>query len=95
MGKEKRERAPQGVMLPYLRDWRLYKLMSMRSLSDASGVSTNTINAIENQQSYARFHTLGKLARGLGLTPEELTYQQPPVVPGQKQREEDEGRAVA
>jgi transcriptional regulator with XRE-family HTH domain len=90
--KKDRQRAPMGVQLPQLRAWRLYKLMSMRALSEASGVSPNTINNVETQQGYARFETVGKLARGLGITPEALVYEQPPATPGS---EEKEGRAVA
>lgn len=80
-------RRTRGVQLPHLRAWRLFKLMSMRDLSERSGVSTNTINALENQQGYARFQTLGKLADALSITPEQLAHQQPPVT--------EDGRAVA
>jgi transcriptional regulator with XRE-family HTH domain len=91
MKRKDRQRAPMGVQLPQLRAWRLYKLMSMRALSEASGVSTNTINNVETQQGYARFETVGKLAKGLGISPETLVYQQPPAMPGSG----EEGRAVA
>lgn len=85
-GPEETRRA-RGVQIPNLRAWRFYKLMSMRDLAQKSGVSTNTINALENQQGYARFQTLGKLATALGITPEQLAHQQPPST--------EDGRAVA
>jgi transcriptional regulator with XRE-family HTH domain len=85
----------RGIQLPNLRAWRMYKLMSTRALSAASGVSGNTINALENQNGRALFGTIGKLAQGLGITPQELVYEQPPKMPGLQQGAGEEGRAVA
>lgn len=63
--------------LPYLRAWRRKKFMSMRDLKVASGVSTNTITLLENERSEANPSTVGKLAKGLGITPDELVYTNP------------------
>jgi DNA-binding Xre family transcriptional regulator len=83
MTRNPESKGVRGVVLPNLRAWRLRKLLSMRDLSERSGVSTNTINALENQQGRARFATLGKLAKGLGITPEQLAYHAPEPLPGE------------
>lgn len=86
----------RGVELPNLRAWRMYKLMSTRALAEAAHVSGATVNDLENQGGRALFATVGKLARGLGITPEQLVYQEPPMIPGEKKQESsEEGRAVA
>lgn len=75
--------------LPYLRAWRRKKFMSMRDLKEASGVSTNTLTLLENQRSEANPGTVGKLARGLGITPDELVYTNPLAERSRHEAEEE------
>ncbi len=70
-------RSPHGAAVPHLRAWRLRKLMSMRMLSESARISTNTINALE-KGGYARFDTISKLAKALGISSEDLVFKEPP-----------------
>jgi transcriptional regulator with XRE-family HTH domain len=83
--------------LPFLRAWRRKRFLSIRALQAASGVSTNTIILLESQRSLANPGTVGKLAKALDITPEELVYTDP--TPRQRvlaeEEGETEGQAVA
>ena len=69
---------PTGrVALPYLAAWRAKLFKTQRALSAESGVSVNTINSLEHGYTRANYSTLGKLARGLGITPEQLVRTNP------------------
>lgn len=77
------------VPLPYLRAWRLAKLLSQDELYAKTGVAKSTINKLEHG-SQANMSTIGKLASGLDITRHQLVYEQPS---GDNQRSEaDEGR---
>ena len=65
------------VSLPYLRRWRRKRFKTLRTLEVDSGVSRNTIINLELGRRQANYDTLGKLARGLGITPEQLVNVDP------------------
>lgn len=87
MGKQTTGR----VALPYLAAWRRKRFITQRGLADASGVSGNAINALEQGYRQANYATLGKLARALGITPEQLANSNPfASEQGTKQEEEQD-----
>jgi len=55
-----------------LRELRRRKVLTQEQLAVDSGVSSATIRRIESGQLTPRFSTIRKLAKGLGLQPEEL-----------------------
>ena len=61
--------------MPRLRAIRERKLMSQEELARRSGVHAATISRIEAQGTPARFVTIHKLARALGVKPEKLVGQ--------------------
>lgn len=90
------ERGNTGrVALPYLRAWRQKRVMSREALKRASGVSRNTINALELGRTHANYATIGKLATGLGITPEQLIYVKPTLGPEGTTQEEAPQETVA
>lgn len=67
------------VALPYLEQWRVYKLMTREMLANASGISVATILKIENKVTAgARFLTIVKLAEALDISTDDLRYHLPP-----------------
>ena len=68
------------VALPYLRAWRLGKLLSQRDLAERGGVGASTIIRIEGG-GRANYLTAHRLARGLGIAPEDLLHEPPAVQP--------------
>lgn len=66
----------RGVLLPHLRAWREWHALSAKTLATRSGVGTATISRIENG-GHANFETVGKLAKALRLTPEQLMRSEP------------------
>lgn len=75
-----------GIQLPHLQAWRLWKGLLQQELAEQSGVTQATISRIENGGE-ARLGTIAKLAKGLGISREQLLHAQP----GEKK----ERRAVA
>jgi len=64
------------VRIPYLRHWRLHRLISQSQLVKASGVSAPTIiRAEQGKPVYAL--SAAKLARALGVTVEQLESEKP------------------
>lgn len=70
--------------LPGLRRARERRLMTMRQLSERTGVSTSTIVNLESGQQAARMMTARKLAEALNVTPDELLSEQDQA-PGQQE----------
>lgn len=56
-----------------LAELRESQALTLRDLAELSGVDANTINQVELGHRRARPSTIRKLARGLGVDPEELT----------------------
>jgi len=70
---------PDGnYMLPYLRQWREYRLMTRGELAAAAGMSESTVVKLENQTQAARISTIAKLAAALKVTREQLVWEAPP-----------------
>ena len=55
-----------------LRELRIGKLLSIRSLAKAAGVSTQTIVSIEMGRKAPQFGTMRKIAGALGVEPQEI-----------------------
>lgn len=71
------EASPGRVTLAYLRQWRQKKFKSQGRLATDSGVSKDSISELERGIRKANFETVGRLAKGLGITPEELVHVNP------------------
>ena len=56
----------------HLRAWRLRRAWSQQDLADAAGVRRATITEVENGKRNPRPSTVRKLAKALGLKPEQL-----------------------
>lgn len=70
------EEEEQGVTLPGLKAWRLWKGWKQVELAQASGVTPATISRLEHGQP-ARLGTVAKLAKGLGIAREQLLHVDP------------------
>ena len=55
-----------------LREWRVSRLLSLRDLVAAAGVTPKTILDLESRRRRATFATIRKLADGLGVKPTEV-----------------------
>lgn len=66
-----------GTLVPYLQAWRLYNILDQAELADMAGISAMTVLNGEQGKPLRRT-TIGKLARALGVTRQQLVYQQPP-----------------
>jgi transcriptional regulator with XRE-family HTH domain len=55
-----------------LREWRLARLMSTRSLEKASGVTQKTIIDLEYGRRRPHYDTMGRLSAALGVEPGEV-----------------------
>jgi transcriptional regulator with XRE-family HTH domain len=64
------------IAVPHLRAWRLKRLYSQDELADMSGVSKSTIVRLESGSS-AILSTIGRLAKALDVSREELAYEEP------------------
>lgn len=62
-----------------LRAWREYQLLTQGKLAQAAGVGKSTVIRLESGKNEANGITVEKLARGLGITREQLLHQQPEV----------------
>jgi transcriptional regulator with XRE-family HTH domain len=71
--------------LPGLRRARERRLMTMRELSEVTGISTSTLVNLETHGQEARMVTARKLAAALRVEPDELLSGEPfkAVEPGQ------------
>lgn len=76
------------VALPYLAAWRTKQFKTQRMLASSSGVSASSINALERGYTQANFATVGKLARGLGISMDQLVHVNPEAG---EQKNRDEG----
>jgi transcriptional regulator with XRE-family HTH domain len=56
-----------------LREWRAERLLSVRALALAAGVSTKTITEIEYSRQTPSFRTIRRLAGALDVQPREVT----------------------
>jgi len=59
--------------MPTLREVRLGKMLSIRSLAKAAGVSTQTIVSTEMGRKAPQFGTMRKIATALEVEPQDIT----------------------
>jgi transcriptional regulator with XRE-family HTH domain len=59
------------ILLPYLRAWRLYRVLTQEQLSAAAGLGTATVPRAESG-SPVNAITAARLARALGITLKQL-----------------------
>lgn len=67
----------RGVALPYLKAWRLRKLMAQTELADRAGVARATVTRAERGDEVVSFANVRKLAEALGISPDELLHTNP------------------
>lgn len=65
-----------NVRLPYLRHWRIERLMPQTQLASAAGVAVSTIVRAEAGTPVHAL-TAGRLARALGVTVKQLRAEEP------------------
>lgn len=70
------ERAGRGVVVPYLRQWRLYHALSQIDLAERSGASRPAIARAEAGAHFS-FANIHKVAATLGISVQQLLHQQP------------------
>lgn len=56
-----------------LREWRVQRLLGVRSLAAAAGVSNKTIVEIEHGRHLPRLRTIRRLSEALEVSPSEVT----------------------
>lgn len=67
------------VAVPFLRLWREYKLLSRAALAHEAGITEPAIEKLEMGRSMgARYATVQKLAKALGISTNELLHRKPP-----------------
>lgn len=81
----------RGVALPYLRAWRLHRLMTQMELVEKSGVSKTTVVRAEAGDSPVNMANMRKLATALNITPDELVYSDPDAGEGGSADQGDRG----
>ena len=65
-----------GIPVPYLRQWRIYRVMEQAELAEKAGVSRLTV--VKGEQGLPlRLTTIRKLAHSLGLSREDLVHSAP------------------
>ncbi len=62
----------RGKPLPYLRAWRLEKLMGQAELARAAGVTKGTMARAERGDEVVSFANIRKIAEALGISTDEL-----------------------
>jgi transcriptional regulator with XRE-family HTH domain len=68
--------AERGVLVPYLRAWRLRATLKQEELAERSGVSRPTVQRGERGETISIDNTR-KLAAALGITVEQLRFTNP------------------
>lgn len=69
-------RGPRGVVLPQLKAWRLYRLMTQEDLRVAAGVGITTVIRAEHGQPVS-LANVRKLAAALGVDAQRLMGEAP------------------
>ena len=69
--------AQRGLALPYLRAWRLRRLLTQAELIEKSGVSRTTVVRAESAGGSVSIANIRRLADALDVTPDELVYSNP------------------
>ena len=67
----------RGRPLPYLKAWRIEKLMTQADLVERSGVGRATVVRAERGDEAISFANIRKLAEALGISTDELLHIEP------------------
>lgn len=67
----------RGRPLPYLKAWRMTKLLGQAELARKCGLSKGTLARAERGDEVVSFANIRKLAEGLGISTDELLTQEP------------------
>lgn len=67
----------RGRPLPYLKAWRMAKLMGQAELARAAGVTKGTMARAERGDEVVSFANIRKIAAALGVSTDELLSQAP------------------
>jgi DNA-binding Xre family transcriptional regulator len=67
----------RGRTLPYLRAWRMHKLMAQIELAERSGLAKSTLARAERGDEVVSFANIRKLAEALGISAEDLLNRAP------------------
>lgn len=69
---------PYGIQLPNIRAWRMYRCMTQTKLAALAGTTLPTVNGIESRAKSTSFSMVGKLAKALDISIDDLRYELPP-----------------
>lgn len=67
----------RGRPLPYLKAWRMHKLIAQNELAGRAGIAKSTLARAERGDEVVNFGNIRKLAGALGVTPEQLMHEDP------------------
>lgn len=67
----------RGRPLPYLKAWRMHKLMAQNELAERAGIAKSTLARAERGDEVVNFGNIRKLATALGVTAEQLMQEDP------------------
>jgi len=67
----------RGRPLPYLKAWRIEKLLTQADLVERSGVGRATVVRAERGDEAISFANIRKLAEALGISTDELLHTKP------------------
>jgi transcriptional regulator with XRE-family HTH domain len=67
----------RGRPLPYLKAWRMNKLIAQNELAQRTGLARATLARAERGDEVVNFANIRKLAEALGITAEDLLYHDP------------------
>ncbi len=62
--------------VPHLRAWRVRFLLTQRQLAEKAGITPGTVIRLERGDK-ANYLTIGKIARGLGVSMQQLLQENP------------------
>lgn len=75
-----RRRKERGIHPIHLRAWRHYRILSQPELAELAGLTRAAVSKLETQRdATAKPETIGKLAKALGISREQLVREAPPV----------------
>jgi transcriptional regulator with XRE-family HTH domain len=67
----------RGRPVPYLKAWRMQKLLGQSELAEKSGLAKSTIARAERGDEVVGFANIRKLAKALGISSDDLLHKQP------------------
>lgn len=63
---------PRGLPLPYLKAWRVKRLMAQAEVAEKSGMSRSAITRAEQGDAAVNYANIRKIAAALGISTDEL-----------------------